>query len=92
MFDKRDHAKMTALSVAYGKRERLRLVASEDLMTGTLARIITAYRERWPEVYLDLLELPAVAQVRPLQRGRIDLGLMLPPVEGAADHRRSCVV
>ena len=30
------------LSVA--RRERLRLAASEDLMTGTLARIIAAYR------------------------------------------------
>ncbi len=84
MFDNLDHAKMTALAVAYGKRGRLRLAASEDVMTGTLARIIAAYRERWPDVYLDLLELPAIAQVRALQGGRIDLGLMLPPVEGAA--------
>ena len=35
------------------------LAASEDVMTGTLARIITAYREQRPEVYLDLLEMPA---------------------------------
>ncbi|UNC15927.1 hypothetical protein FE249_17720 [Acidiphilium multivorum] len=84
MFDNLDHAKMTALAVAYGKRGRLRLAASEDVMTGTLARIIAAYREQWPEVHFDLLELPAIAQVRALQRGRIDLGLMLPPVEGPA--------
>ncbi len=84
MFGHLDHAKATAQAVAYGKRGRLRLAASEDVMTSTLARIITAYREQWPEVHLDLLELPAVAQVRALQRGRIDLGLMLPPVEGAA--------
>jgi DNA-binding transcriptional LysR family regulator len=84
IFDNLDHAKMTALAVAYGKRGRLRLAVSEDAMTGTLARIISAHREQQPEVHLDLLELPAVAQVRALQRGRIDLGLMLPPVEGAA--------
>jgi len=84
MFDSLDHAKMTALAVASGKHGRLRLAASEDVMTGTLARIITAYREQRPEVYLDLLEIPAVAQVRALQRGRIDLGLMLAPIEGAA--------
>ena len=35
-------------------------------------------------MHLDLLEMSAVAQVRALQRGQIDLGLMLPPVEGAA--------
>ena len=84
MFDNLDHAKTTALAVAYGKCGRLRLAASEDVMTGTLARIITAYREQRPAVYLDLLEMPAVAQVRALQRGQIDLGLMLPPIEGAA--------
>ncbi len=84
MFDNLDHAKMTALAVAYGKRGRLRLAASEDVMTGTLAPIIVAYREQWPDVHFDLLELPAVAQIRALQRGRIDLGLMLPPIEGAA--------
>jgi DNA-binding transcriptional LysR family regulator len=84
MSENLEHAKMTALAVAHGKRGRLRLAASEDVMTGTLARIITAYREQWPEVHFDLLELPAIAQVRALQRGRIDLGLMLPPVEGAA--------
>jgi DNA-binding transcriptional LysR family regulator len=60
MFGQLDHAKATAQAVAYGKRGRLRLAASEDVMTSTLARIITAYREQWPEVHLDLLELPAV--------------------------------
>jgi len=33
MFDSLDHAKMTALAVAYGKRGRLRRAASEDVMT-----------------------------------------------------------
>jgi DNA-binding transcriptional LysR family regulator len=42
-FDNLDRAKMTALAVAYGKRGRLRLAASEDVMTGTLARIIAVY-------------------------------------------------
>lgn len=50
-------------------------------MTGTLARIIRAYREQQPEVHLDVLEMAAIAQVRALQRGWIGLGLMLPPAE-----------
>jgi DNA-binding transcriptional LysR family regulator len=70
MFDNLDHAKATALTLAHGKCGRLRLAASEDVMTGTLARITAGYREQWPEVHLDLLELPAIAQVRVLQRGR----------------------
>jgi DNA-binding transcriptional LysR family regulator len=43
---------------------------------------------RWTTVHpppcrhLGLLELPAIAQVR-AQRGRIDLGLLLPPLDGA---------
>lgn len=84
MFGHLDHARMTAQAVASRKRGRLRLAASEDVMTTTSARIITAYRQQWPDVHLDLFELPAVAQIWALQRGRIDLGLMLPPVEGAA--------
>ena len=84
MFDNLDHAKTAALAVASSKRGRLRLAASDDVITGTLACIITAYQEQRPEVRLDLLEMPAVAQGRALQRGRIDLGLMLPPIEGAA--------
>ncbi|HVV41379.1 MAG TPA: hypothetical protein VHC94_09980 [Nitrobacter sp.] len=64
MFDNLDHAKMTALAVAYGKRGRLRPAASKEVMTGTLARIIATYREQWSEVHLDLLEMSAVAQVR----------------------------
>jgi len=39
MFDNLDHAKMTALAVASGKHGRLRLAASEDVMTATLARM-----------------------------------------------------
>lgn len=84
MFVSLDRAKMTAQAVASGKHGRLRLAASEDVMTSTLARVITAYREQWPEVHIEVLEMPTLAQVRALQRGRIDLGLMLPPVEGAA--------
>jgi DNA-binding transcriptional LysR family regulator len=53
-------------------------------MTGSLARVIAAYREQWPDVHLHLSEMPALEQVRALQGGQIDLGLMLPPVEGAA--------
>lgn len=75
MFGGLDRAKMTAQAVAYGKRGGLRLAASEDVMTSTLARIIREHREQWPEVHLDLLEMPAIVQVRALQRGRIDLGL-----------------
>ena len=33
MFDNLDRAKMAALAVAYGKRGRLRLAASEDVLT-----------------------------------------------------------
>jgi DNA-binding transcriptional LysR family regulator len=84
MFKHFDLARTTARTVASGKRGRLRLAASEDVMTGTLARIITGHREQWPEVHLDLMEMPAIAQIQAVQRGAIDLGLMLPPVAGTA--------
>jgi len=77
-----DRAEMATQAVAYGKRGRLRLAASEDVMTATLARIIAAYRQQWRDVHLDLFEMPPGDQMRALQRGMIDLGLMLPPVDG----------
>lgn len=84
MFTHLDQAKTTAQAVANGKCGRLRVAASEDVMTNSLARIIKVHRLRWPDVYLDLLELPAVAQARALRSGRIDLGLTLPPVKDPA--------
>ena len=84
MFTRLDQAETTARAVAHGKHGRLRVAASEDVMTSSMARIIKVYRQRWSDVYLDLLELPATAQVQALRCGRIDLGLMLPPVKEAA--------
>lgn len=77
-----DRARETVASVAFGITGRLRLAVCEDATTPTFAAIIAAHRERCPNVVLDLFEMPGAIQASALQRGEIDAGLLLPPVQG----------
>lgn len=77
-----DRARETVASVAFGISGRLRLAVCEDATTPTFAAIIAAYRERCPNVALDLFEMPHAMQVKAIQRDEIDAGLLLPPVQG----------
>jgi len=58
------------------------LAVCEDATTPTFATIIAAYRERCPNVALDLFEMPSAMQASALRRGDIDAGLLPPPVQG----------
>lgn len=78
-----DRARETVASVASGIGGRVRLAICEDATTPTFATIIAAYRERCPNVALDLFEMPSAMQAPALRRGDIDAGLLLPPVQGA---------
>lgn len=75
-----DRARETVSSVAFGMEGRLRLAVCEDATTPTFAAIIAAYRERFPNVALDLFEMPSAMQAAALRRDEIDAGLLLPPV------------
>lgn len=77
-----DRARETVASVAFGIGGRVRLAVCEDATTPTFATIIAAYRERFPNVALDLFEMPSAMQASALRRGDIDAGLLLPPVPG----------
>jgi DNA-binding transcriptional LysR family regulator len=81
MLEHLERATVSAQSVASGTLGHLRLAASEDAVTSTLARALAAHRVRWPNVSLDLVEMPPSEQIHALQTGAIDLGLMLPPFE-----------
>ena len=52
-----------------------------------LPRLIRTYRERRPDVELELLERPTAAQVRAVRLGEADVGFVRPPVFGAGDLR-----
>jgi DNA-binding transcriptional LysR family regulator len=76
-----DRATAEAQSIASGQQGRLRLAVSEDVMTLTLAHVLTAHRARWPGVSVDLVEMLRPDQFHALQSGLVDLGLMLQPLE-----------
>lgn len=78
-----DRAREAAQSIAAGVTGRLRLAVCEDATTPVFARILTAFRARFPEVALDLFELPSALQSAALSRGEIDAGLLLPPAQAS---------
>lgn len=52
-----------------------------------LPRLVRAYRASHPDVELALVERTTAAQVRALQRGESDVGLVRPPIFNATDLR-----
>jgi len=77
-----DRARETAESVASGYDGRLRVGVCEDATTPTFAAVLAAHREQCPMVDFELFEMPSAAQPSALRRGEIDVGLLLPPVQG----------
>jgi len=59
---------------------RLRLAVCEDATTPIFARVLASFRRAFPDVALDLFEMPITLQSAALSRGEIDAGLLLPPV------------
>lgn len=63
----------------------------EHMSYTVLPPILRAYRERYPEVNVQLRWFPVVAQVDALQRGDIDVSF-LRPVFGSAEIRREILL
>lgn len=78
-----DRATNSAREIATGKEGTLRLGICEDAATERLSRILAAFRERLPNLNLELFDLPSPSLVRALGKGDIDLALLVPPVH---DH------
>lgn len=75
-----DRARDAAQSIAAGATGRLRLGVCEDATTHIFAGVLAAFRTSFPEVAMDLFELPSALQPVALSRAEIDVGLLLPPV------------
>lgn len=78
-----NHAREAAQLVAAGVTGRLRLAVCEDATTPVFARVLAEFRSGFPEVALDLFELPTAQQLSALSRGDVDAGLLLPPAEAS---------
>lgn len=75
-----DAAAETARSVARGDAGRLALGFVGSAMHSALPGILRAHRRAFPQVELVLTELPTAAQLAALMAGRIDAGVIRPPV------------
>lgn len=75
-----DRARDAAQSIAAGVTGRLRLAVCEDATTPIFARVLGAFRHAFPDVAIDLFEMPSALQPAALLRGEIDVGVLLPPV------------
>lgn len=76
-----DAATESARSVARGAAGRLSLAFVGSAMHGALPAVLRAHRLAFPFVELALRELPTAAQLEALRAGRIDVGVIRPPVD-----------
>ena len=75
-----DHLERLLRQAAAGEVGRLAVGFVGSASYETLPRILRAFRDRYPNVELRLEELTTVGQVAALLAGRIDVGLVRPPV------------
>ncbi|XVV07642.1 LysR family transcriptional regulator [Actinosynnema sp. CA-248983] len=75
-----------ARAVGGGSAGRLRVAFAASLALTVLPPLLRAYRDRFPEVHLDLHELTTAPQVAALLDRTVDLGLLRePPAEADLD-------
>ncbi len=70
-----------ARSTGIGERGRLRLSLTRSLTGGIAGAIVAAYRQRYPEVELELSVGNTMLHVEQLLEGDIDVGFVRPPLE-----------
>jgi DNA-binding transcriptional LysR family regulator len=64
-----------------GQRGRLRMSLTRSLTGGIAGAIVDAFRERYPEVELELSLGTTMLHVEQLHAGEIDVGFVRPPLE-----------
>ncbi len=69
--------------VAQGESGRLKVGFSGFATYSILPKVLRIFRERFPQVELELEEMTTSVQVQALQDHQIHLGLMIPPVPDA---------
>ena len=76
-----EHALALVRAAGEGARGRLRLSLTRSLTGGIAGAIVNAYRERYPEVDLELAVGNTMMHVQQLHAGNIDAGFVRPPLE-----------
>jgi DNA-binding transcriptional LysR family regulator len=74
----------TGARAAGGEAGRLALAFVTSCDYSVLPPFLRRYSERYPDVHLNLLEATSDVQAEELLRGRIDAGLLIPPLPDKA--------
>jgi DNA-binding transcriptional LysR family regulator len=75
-----DHAAAVVRAAGAGERGTLRLSLTRSLTGGIADEILKAFRERYPEVELDIAVGNTMIHVQQLHSGDIDVGFVRPPL------------
>jgi len=74
-----------ARRAAAGEAGRLSLAFVTSADYSVLPPFLRRYSERYPAVHLNLIEATSDVQAEELLRGRVDAGLLIPPLPGKAE-------
>ncbi|MBR0558474.1 LysR substrate-binding domain-containing protein [Neokomagataea anthophila] len=77
-----DRAEQVLAELSGLRRGTLRVVASQTIAGYWLPRVLTAFRERYPHVVVEVLQGNTQQAAQHVLEGRVDLGI----VEGRVDH------
>jgi DNA-binding transcriptional LysR family regulator len=91
ILDLAEGAGLAAKRVARGEAGSVKIGFTAAASYGFLPRLIAAARTAMPEVDLALKEMVTADQTEALSSGRIDLGLMRPPIDRRAGIEAVCV-
>jgi len=75
-----DHAAAVVRAAGAGERGMLRLSLTRSLTGGMAGEIVKAFRERYPDVELDVTVGNTMIHVQQLHSGDIDVGFVRPPL------------
>ena len=88
LFRQLDQAVEAGRQASRGESGQLVIGFVSSAAYNVLPELLRAFRAEAPEVQLELHELPTNEQLVWLRAGKIDLGLLRPPVEDKALHQR----
>ncbi|WP_411850120.1 LysR family transcriptional regulator [Stenotrophomonas sp. LGBM10] len=82
-----DHALVATRDAAAGRTGTVRVGYVGSALYGRLPQVIRAFRVSHPQVRLELIEATSARQVEMLRGQRLDVGVVIPPVNEAGDMR-----
>jgi DNA-binding transcriptional LysR family regulator len=81
LFQTLDQALEATRRVAVGESGRITVAFASSVLFETLPALLRSFRERYPEVVLELRELATGPQLLALERGEVDVGFVREPPE-----------